>query len=522
MLNKKGSIKMKSQLKAGAILSYVALFVNSAISIIYTPIMLNILGQSEFGIYSLAASAAGYVGVLNFGLGNAVIRYTAKYRALQDEDGCSNLYGMFCIMYGILGTLALIIGTILTLNADRIFSNALSEGEVNTLTILMGIMVINISVGIGLGFFSVVVLAFEKFIFQKVISIVGSIVTPLITLPILIMGHGSVAMAIITTILNFIIILINIYYCFRVLKIKIVFKKIEKGVLKEVIVFSSFIFINLMIDKIYWSTDQFILGIFSGAAAISVYTIGVSFTGYFSGFSTAISNVFLSRVTGMVTREVNDKDVSDLFIKVGRIQYIILSFILSGFIVFGQEFIHLWVGSEYKDAFLIAIIILVPMIVSLVQSMGGIILQAKNMQTFKSLMYAITAVVNVLVSIIFVQWWGAIGGALGTAVAFTAGNIIIMNVYYWKKVNIDIPSFWKNIFYMSASFVASVVFGATINKLILADNWFVLIVKIIVFSLVYTVLMWFTGMNKYEKDMFRTPVRNIIYRLKKEKFYKIG
>ncbi|MEI4828895.1 oligosaccharide flippase family protein [Bacillus sp. FJAT-53711] len=513
---------MKSQLKAGALLSYIALFINSAISIIYTPIMLKLLGQSEYGLYSLATSAAGYVGVLNFGLGNAVIRYTAKYKALKDEQRCSNLYGMFCIMYGLLGIVALLSGLILTINADRIFSNSLSIDEVSKLKILMGIMVINISIGIGLGFFSVVVLAYEKFIFQKVISIVSSIINPLIVLPILMMGYGSVSMTVVTTIINFIVILINIYYCFRVLKIKIVFKKFEKSLLSEIIVFSSFIFLNLIIDKIYWSTDQIILGIFSGTAAISVYTIGASFTGYFSGFSAAISNVFLSRVTGMVTKEVSGTEVSDLFIRIGRIQYIILSFALSGFIVFGKEFIILWVGKAYSDAFVIAIVILVPMIVSLVQSMGGIILQAKNLQTFKSVIYAVTAIVNIFISIIFAQWWGTIGCALGTAIAFTIGNIIIMNLYYWKKINIDIPKFWINIFYMSLPFIISLVFGEILNKLVFANSWFIFIIKTIVFSIAYALLMWFTGMNKYEKDLFIVPFKKVLQRFGKWKLYKVS
>lgn len=513
---------MKSQLKAGAILSYIALFVNSAISIIYTPIMLKLLGQSEYGLYSLATSAAGYVGVLNFGLGNAVIRYTAKYKALKDEKGCSNLYGIFCVMYGVLGIVALLSGLILTINADRIFSNSLIVDEVSKLRVLMGIMVINISIGIGLGFFSVVVLAYEKFIFQKVISIASSIINPLIMLPVLMMGYGSVSMTVVTTILNFIVILINIYYCFRVLKIKIAFNKFEKSLLSEIIVFSSFIFLNLIIDKIYWSTDQILLGIFSGAAAISVYTIGASFAGYFSGFSAAISNVFLSRVTGMVTKDVLGTEVSDLFIRVGRVQYIILSFALSGFIVLGQEFINLWVGKDYSNAFIIAIIILVPMIVSLIQSMGGIILQAKNMQKFKSVIYLATAIANIFISIIFVRWWGAIGCALGTAIAFIIGNIIIMNLYYWKKINIDIPKFWTNILYMSLPFIISLIFGGTINKLILADSWFVFIIKSIVFSIVYSLLMWFMGMNKYEKNLFIAPFKKIAQRFGKGKLYKAG
>lgn len=499
---------MKNQLKAGASLSYVALFINILISIIYTPVMLNILGQSEYGLYSLASSAAGYIGILNFGLGNAVIRYTAKYRTLNDEEGCSNLYGLFLKIYLTLGFIALIAGGLLTLNADSIFSSSLNENEIHKLKLLMGIMVLNISTGIGLGLFSVIVLAHEKFIFQKMIVIVSSLVNPILILPLLFMGYGSIAMAIITTLLNLLFIALNIYYCFKKLKIKILFGKFEPKLFKEIIIFSSYIFLNLIIGQLYTSTDQVILGIYSGTVAVSIYAIGASFTGYFSGFSSAISNVFLTRVSGMVIKEVSNKELSDLFIKIGRIQYIIISFALSGFIVFGQEFINLWVGKEYADSYIIALIILVPMIVSLIQGMGGVILQAKNMQGFKSIVNIFIAMANVVISIIFVQIWGVIGCAIATAISFTLGNIIIINIFYWKKIKLNIPNFWVNIFYMSIPLIISVIYGSTLNKLLIADLWIVLIGKIIVFSIIYVLAMWFTGMNKYEKNSFILPAKS--------------
>lgn len=513
---------MKNQLKVGAILSYIALFTSSIVSIIYTPIMLNLLGKSEYGLYSLAASAAAFVGILNFGLGNAVIRYTAKYKALKDEEMCSNLYGMFCIMYGILGVIAFIAGNLLTFNSKVLFSNSLSTDEVYTLKILMGIMTINTSVGIGLGLFSVIILAHEKFIFSKVLGIVSSIINPLIMLPFLIMGYGSITMVVVTTLTNLITIIINMVYCFKFLRVKIKFKRFESNLLKEIVVFSLFMFLNLIIDKIYWSTDQIILGVYSGTTAIAIYTIGASFSGYFSGFSAAISNVFLSKVTAMVTHKVPDKVLSELFIKVGRIQYIIISLALSGFIVFGQEFIDLWVGEDYHDSFLIAMLILIPMIIPLIQSMGVVILQAKNMQKFKTVLYLGLSIANVFVSIIFVQWWDALGCALATAIAFTIGNIIMMNIYYWRKIKINIPKFWFNIVCMSAPLLISILFGTAINHLIITESWFIFLLKVLIFVGLYCILMWFTGMNKYEKTLFLGPLKNNINKFKRENLHKVS
>lgn len=497
----------------GAFLAYLGLFTNSTISIFYTPVMLNLLGQSEYGLYSLANSVIGYITVLNFGLGNAVIRYTVKYKTLGDEESCSRIYGAFFIMYGSLGILALIAGTILTLNSHLLFSTSLSTNEIIKLKILMEIVTFNLSTGIGFGLFSVIILAHERFVFQRLLVISGSIVTPMIMLPLLFLGYRSITLAIVTTVINLISIFINIYYCFVKLKIRIVFRKIEKELLKEIITFSFYIFLNLIVGKLYDSTDQVILGIYSGTIAISIYTIGNTFTGYFSGFSSAISNVFFSKVTSMVTKEIHIHELSELFIKIGRIQYIIISFALAGFLTFGQEFISIWVGNKYRLSFIVAIIVIAPMTVSLIQSMGSIILQAMNKQKFKSYVNIFVAIANVPISVIFAQRWGVVGCALGTAIAFFIGNILIMNVYYWKSIKINILKFWYNIFSMSSPLVISVLFGLAINKMVFADSWKILLLKILLFSISYVLLMWFTAMNKYEKNLFLSPIKSVSQRI---------
>lgn len=70
-----------SQLKAGAFLNYVVILLNLAVGLLYTPYMLRMMGQSEYGLYSLVASVISYLTVLDLGMGNATIRYTAKFRA---------------------------------------------------------------------------------------------------------------------------------------------------------------------------------------------------------------------------------------------------------------------------------------------------------------------------------------------------------------------------------------------------------------------------------------------------------
>ena len=96
-----------NQLRVGALLSYVNLAIGSIIPMIYTPIMLRILGQAEYGLYSLSNSIVGYLSLLNFGFGSTIIRYICKYRAEGKKEQVRSIFGLFLIIYGIVSVLVI-------------------------------------------------------------------------------------------------------------------------------------------------------------------------------------------------------------------------------------------------------------------------------------------------------------------------------------------------------------------------------------------------------------------------------
>jgi O-antigen/teichoic acid export membrane protein len=78
--------KNLNQRKAGAFLSYIQIVLTTVIQVIYTPFLIRMLGQSEYGLYSLIASIIGYLTILDLGFGNAIIVYTAKYKATSNIE----------------------------------------------------------------------------------------------------------------------------------------------------------------------------------------------------------------------------------------------------------------------------------------------------------------------------------------------------------------------------------------------------------------------------------------------------
>lgn len=501
---------MKNQIKIGSILSYVVIVLNMLIGLIYTPIMLRIMGQSEYGTYSLISSIIGYLTVLDLGFGNAIIIYTSRYRAKNQKEEQSKLNGMFLIIYSIIGIVAGIIGAILYANMDRMFAATMTIQELQKAKAMTIILIINLIFTFPLSIFSSIITAYEKFIFSKVVNILRIILMPCIMLPLLYMGYRSVTMTLVTTILNLSSLIVNLIYCLKVIKINFTFGKFDTKLLKEIFGYSFFIFLAIIVDKINLNIDQFILGSVVGTIEVAIYTVASQIQTIYISLSTAINGVLLPKITMLVENNESDEKISDIFIQTGRLQYIIMALITTGFIIFGQEFIRIWAGEGYEKSYWTELILMVPSIVPLIQNVGINILQAKNMHKFRTVVYFFIAIANLFISIPLARKFGSVGSAIGTSIACLLGQWIIMNIYYYKKANIDIPRFWKNILKMSIPMMVVFIPSCIFNYMYPSTNVVIIGIKIIIYSILYSVLLWVFGLNDYEKSLIKKPINKIL------------
>lgn len=504
-----------NQLKAGAIISYLSMGIGYIVSIIYTPIMLRLLGQSEYGLYNLVGSVVSYLGLLSFGFGSAYMRFYSRYKVINDQDNIAKLNGMFFIIFSVISFISTIAGAALVFNIDYLLGENLTSNEISTAKVLVSIMVFNIVISFLTSIFNSYITANESYVFQKSIQMVKVLVSPFIMLPILLMGYRSIGLVVVTTILSIIVEIFNGIYCFKKLNIKFSFHKFDFSLMKEMTVFSSFIAMNMIIDQINWNVDKFILGRIKGTVAVAVYGIAAQLNTYYLSLSTSISNVFIPRVNRMIATDPNDnKELTTLFIKVGRVQFMVLSLIVSGLIFFGQPFINMWAGKEYSDAYYIVLLLIVPVTIPLIQNLGIEIQRAKNMHKFRSWVYLFIAILNVILIIPLSKLYGGIGSALGTAVSLIIGNGLIMNWYYHYRVGLNMKSFWHQIVRLAISLIPPLISGLIIFLFIDLYNISLFLLYGSVYVIIFIASVWFLGMNKYEKNLITYPVMKILKKMR--------
>ena len=496
----------KNQLRSGVIISYINLIISSIIPFVYTPIMLEMLGQKEYGLYSLSHSVVAYLSLLSFGFGSTIIRYIAKYRAQGDKNSVQEVYGFFLALYCALAVLVLFCGFAISQNVEFIFKKGLTAPEISKMRILVMIMAINSALSFPVSVFSSMVTAYERYVYRKTVDMLATIGAPVANLFALFLGYKSIGMAFAATFMQLLMLPLYAGYCYRILEIKPVFVRLSKVLIKELLGFSLFVFIGSIVDMLFWATDKVLLGMIAGSAAVAIYNIGGTFNTMVMNLSTSISGVLTPRITGMVIKEASKEQLSELFIKVGRLQFIIIGIIVSGFTVFGRSFILLWVGKEYINAYWVAVLTMFPLCIPLIQNTGLSIIMAQNKHQFRSIVYLIIAVANVVSTYLIIPYMGVFGAALCSCFSYLLGQGLVMNIYYYKVTGIDIPLFWKNIFKMSVVPVSMLVAGLVLLRVFEIKSWINFLVCVAIYSVIYAVLMYFFILNNYERDIFSRPV----------------
>ena len=180
---------------------------------------------------------------------------------------------------------------------------------------------------------------------------------------------------------------------------------------------------------------------------------------------------------------------------------------------FGKSFIILWAGPDYESAYYIALVTLIPLAVPLIQNTGLSIVIAQNKHQFRSITYLVIAIINAISTYLVVPYWGGLGAAVCSGISYVLGQVIIMNIYYYKVTKLNVPLFWKNIGKMSVIPMFMIVLGVWGNSVIDLESWGGLIMGIFIYSVVYSVGMYFMAMNDYERDVVRKPINKILIKI---------
>lgn len=497
-----------NQRKAGVVLSYLSMGIQSIIGLIYVPVLLMFLSKEEYGLYQLVGSIIAYLMIMDFGLASTTVRYFSRFTARGNEQAKENLLAMTMHLYLGISFMVVVIGITGLHFLLPFYSGTLSAYEIILAKQIFWVMLLNVAIVIPGNIFSAIIQANEKFVFLRTVNIINIVLQPILVFVVLHFKASLLALVIVQTLCNIGVIAANAYYSLGKLNTSIKFHYWDKPLVKEIFFFSFFIFLNALMDQVYWKTGQLILGAVAGTLIVAVYSIAMQLDMIFMSFSSNISSVFLPHLSVLSAKSEDMTEINKIFVKIGRLQFYIVMLMFFGFWLYGKEFIGFWVGSGFEEAYFCALVLMGALIIPLIQNTGISILVAKNKHAFRATIYVIIAIINVIIAIPISKHYGMRGCALTTAACLFLGQGFIINVYY-SKIGIKVLTFFKNILYLLPSMIFVFLTAFIIKQYIPNGNLMYLIAQIVLFTLLFFTVVWCFSFNSYEKNLVLESMKKI-------------
>ncbi|MBR4287214.1 MAG: oligosaccharide flippase family protein [Clostridia bacterium] len=491
----------KNEVKWGALLSYLLVIINALYGFLIVPYILSSLGDAEYGVYKTISSLSSALMILDLGLGGTAMRYIAKFRS----DGKKEKIEAFISMALGEGTIICIgltlISIVIYALIPTIYADGLTHSEIGLAKKLFIVLALNMVLHVIENVINGVISGFNKFTVSNGLKLSRILLRVGLLFTVFAFVKSAVALVLIDLVLTVAQILIELIYIRAKLqtKVRLSFKNWDKAIFKESFKYTMLLFVTTIAAQINNNLDNVVIGAIKGSELVAIYSMGLLIFGMFEQLSTSLSGVMLPTVTNVLKNDTNGKEIQNTIVSIGRIQFMLLGAALVGFAVLGKDAIALWLGNGYEDVYVITLILMAPALLELCVNVCLAVLRAKNILGFRTAVLFGTTVLNAIITVVGVKLYGYYAAAIGTAVSFLIGSVIIMNIYYCKKLSFNMFSIYRKIF--SGTWLCLLISGGAIvlSSHFLGNGLIAFILNVAIFCVVYAVTMVLFGFKKNEK-----------------------
>lgn len=504
------------QIKLGALLSYFAIAFNMIAGLIYTPWMISKIGQSNYGLYTLATSLITMF-VMDFGLGGVVSRFISKFNAEGKKDEVNNFLGLVYKLYLAIDAVILSALIVVSFFIDKIYAN-LSADELSTFHVLYIIVGLFSVISFPFTNLNGILNAFEYFtqvkladLFNKLFIIVSMVIA-------LSCGMGVYALVSVNAISGLLTIAIKYMIIRRKTGIKVNLNYRDKKLTKEVFNFSLWTTIRMLAERLVINITPSIIAAVSvtGSTGVAIFGLAQTIEGYVYTFATAIDGMFMPRIAKIIYGDKEPEKIMPLMIRIGRIQCIIIGLLVVGFISLGRSFIvDIWNKPDFVKSYICAVLLIIPSFFYLPMQIANTTLIVENKINLRAYVFSVVGIVNVLCSLVLSRYFGAIGASLSIFIAYTV-RTALMAIIYKKKLGLDMARFGKETFVkLSPGLLLTLAAGLLCEYFNPMQNRFLRFgVNGVVLVAFFLMFMWFFGFNAYEKSLFTGTVKKVLQKMK--------
>jgi len=436
---------MKSRGK-GIALSYVNTGLTMVCGLFLSAFLLRKLGATDYGVYQTIASFANCLVLLEFGVGTVMARNISmcQGRGASQEELHQNISTLWVITNVLV---LVLVGASLIFNAliEIAFAGTLTNAQINDAHRLMLFISLHLIFSFYIQTVDGIILAYENYSYGSIQKIIKTILRTALMIVLVQVFHTSLVVAVVDAGVSLLLLGFALWYCRRKLAVKLTVRKFSYTVFRNSAPLCLALFMQTVVNQVNSNADKFIIGIMMGPEEVALYSVGMYVYSIFSSLTTIPISFYAPRIAQQMSRGKVMADIHGELVGAGRLIATVGGLALFGFVAVGKQFISLVYGEEYLFAWVIAVILMVPMYLNMCTGVLVNVLDVLNKRIVRSCVLIITTMCNIVLTVFWIQSHGMLGAALATAVCVLVGQTIVMFTYYSKVLGVKMRRLLKDI-----------------------------------------------------------------------------
>lgn len=485
-------------------IAYATIAFNIISGLFYTPWMVKQIGDSDYGLYTLANSLINLF-LFDFGLSAATSRFVSKYLAEGRQDKVDRILGAIYKLYFAIDAIFAVVFVALAVCLEQVYPN-LSAVEVGRLRVVFILSAVFALANFPCVTFTGILNAYEKYISLKFADALYRIFSVVITVIALLCNGGLYALVSVHVAVGLLILGYKFYIIKKGTPVKVDFSAQEKGVYRELLGFSLWVTISTLAQRLIFGITPSVLGIVSTTTAIAVFGIVAVLENYIHLITTALNGMFMPHISRIYTQKDHAKKLNDLVIKVGRFQFGLNGLIVTGFLLLGKEFVGLWLGESYSAVYVGMLLISIPNLFYYSLQIANTAMVIQNQVRIQAVTNVAVGILNVALVFVLSKSYGVLGACVSISVVYCIRNIGYF-IAYDVILALDIKRVFKECYLsLGAAMMITVMLGFCLNKLVEGNGWISFGIKVFAVGITYVVAVYAIGLQKQERQQLNAKI----------------
>lgn len=418
---------------------YIMLGLELTLGLLMLPFNAIHLGASDYGLWMLAASMMAYFPILDLGLGSALERAVAHYRAQRDPDAINQVTSTLIVVFASTGLIAFAIVTGIAFSLGPLFH--LNPAQAHAGRVVMMIIGLQVALGLPFAVFGGIVNGFQRTYLNAAVSAVVSLTVAAVNVTVLLTGGGLVklvAAMTATRMAGYIVYRLNAYRVFPLLRIRLAL--FRKARLRELTGFGMWMLLQSGSCKLNYGSDPMVIAAFLSTGSVAVWTIAQRLADAVLQLTNQLNYVLFPVVVDADTCRRNDRLV-EVLVQGTRLSLATIIPVAGSLALLARPVVVGWTGTQFAAAAVLVQILVMVVLVRVGSWTANTLLLGTGKHRAVAISNFITAAINIGLSILLIRRFGLPGVAIATLIPVTARALLIVIPMACAQVGISLVQF---------------------------------------------------------------------------------